>query len=256
VTSWQRRCIAPPGSCRLSRHRPRSACITDAGFPLFNIRYEGRRTVMAVTTASQAGAPTVEVAAGELGGTKLGRHRPLWYTVLGLVIPTAAFFMAWGMHGSNSSTYRIDSQWSALTGLFILALAIERALEPFSRKLGPDTTKLKAERDKKPKVLGSPAADHEKRNAADSQSAVEMSRRLTAVVTWGVATGLAFLLCAQLNITLLQAVRANGSGQPPFWADLLVTGLVVGAGTKPLHDLVSNIERGKDDKEGPAAGRR
>jgi hypothetical protein len=24
--------------------------------------------------------------------------------------------------------------------------------------------------------------------------------------------------------------RANGSGQPPFWADLLVTGLVVGAG--------------------------
>ncbi len=67
----------------------------------------------------------------------------------------------------------------------------------------------------------------------------------------GVATGLAFLLCAQLNITLLQAVRANGSGQPPFWADLLVTGLVIGAGTKPLHDLVSNIERGTDDKKGP-----
>jgi len=72
-------------------------------------------------------------------------------------------------------------------------------------------------------------------------------RRLTAVVTWGVATGLAFLLCAQLNITLLQAVRANGSGAPPFWADLLVTRLVVGAGAKPRHDLVSNIERGKHD---------
>jgi len=46
----------------------------------------------------------------------------------------------------------------------------------------------------------------------------------------------------------MQAVRANGSGQPPFWADLLVTGLVVGAGTKPLHDLVANIERGKSGK--------
>ena len=32
-----------------------------------------------------------------------------------------------------------------------------------------------------------------------------MSRWLTGIVTWGVATGLAFLLCAQLNITLLQA---------------------------------------------------
>ena len=31
-------------------------------------------------------------------------------------------------------------------------------------------------------------------------------------------------------------------------ADLLVTGLVVGAGTKPLHDLVANIERGKNSK--------
>jgi len=213
---------------------------------------------MALMTASQTGAPAVEVPSGELGGTKLGGHRALWYTVLGLGIPASAFFMAWGLHGSNSSTYRIDSQWSALTGLFILALAIERALEPFSRKLGPDTTKLRAERDRKLKALASPPADDEKENAVDSESAVEMSRRLTAVVTWGVATGLGFLFCAQLNITLLQTVRANGSGQPPFWADLLVTGLVVGAGTKPLHDLVSNIERGKDDKKDPpqAGGRR
>jgi len=78
---------------------------------------------------------------------------------------------------------------------------------------------------------------------------------LTAVVTWGVATGLAFLLCAQLNLTLLQAVRANGSGQRPFGADLLVTGLVVGAGTKPLHDLVSNIEQGKYAKQDAAPTR-
>ncbi len=74
----------------------------------------------------------------------------------------------------------------------------------------------------------------------------------------GDGSWLPLLFCAQLNITLLQTVRANDSGQPPFWADLLVTGLVVGAGTKPLHDLVSNIERGKDDKKDPpqAGGRR
>ncbi len=66
---------------------------------------------MALRTVSHTGARTVEVAAEEGGGTKLGRHRPLWYTVLGLGIPAAAFFMAWGLHGSNSSTYRIDGQW-------------------------------------------------------------------------------------------------------------------------------------------------
>ena len=52
-----------------------------------------------------------------------------------------------------------------------------------------------------------------------------------------------------------QAVRANGSGQPPFWGDLLVTGLVVGAGTKPLHDLVSNIEHGKNAKLDPPSAK-
>ena len=203
---------------------------------------------MAVMTASQASAPAVEVPAGERRGTRRGGREQLWYTALGLGIPTASFLIAWGLHGSTASTYRIDSQWSALTGLFILALAIERALEPFSRKLGPDTTKRKEAKDR---VLASARPDDTKEIAVECRLAVEMCRRLTAVVTWGVATGLAFLLCAQLNITLMQAVRANGSGAPPFWADLLVTGLVVGAGTKPLHDLVSHIERGK---QGPSPG--
>lgn len=200
----------------------------------------------AVAAPSQIRALPGEVRAGELDCMKPGRHEQFWYTVLGLGLAASAYSAAWGLHGNSSSTYRIDNQWSALTGLFILALAIERALEPFSRKLGPDTTKRKVKRDE---ALACPAAADQKDSTVEFQSAIEMSRRLTAVVTWGVATGLAFLLCAKLNITLMQAVRANGSGQPPFWADLLVTGLVVGAGTKPLHDLVCSFERGRNSKQ-------
>jgi hypothetical protein len=187
---------------------------------------------MATMTAPPTSTPAAEVAGRKrCDDTPREReHEQLWYTVLGLGIPAASFLVAWRLHGSTASTYRIDSQWSAFTGLFILALAIERALEPFSAKLGPD----KARR--------------------TSRSEVEMCRRLTAVVIWGVATGFGFLLCAALNITLLQAVRSNGSGQPPFWADLLVTGLVVGAGTKPLHDLVCSIERSKQARQNPPPG--
>ena len=170
-------------------------------------------------------------ATGKSDSMMPGTGQQIGYTVLGVGLAATAFFIAWALHGSRSSTYRIDNQWSALTGLFVLALAIERALEPFSRKLGPDTTNAKDRRDGPDRKLS---------------SAIEMRRRLTAVVTWGVATGLSFLLCAKLNITLMEAVAANGSGQPPFWADLLVTGLVVGAGTKPLYDLLTNIERQQD----------
>jgi hypothetical protein len=31
----------------------------------------------------------------------------------------------------------------------------------------------------------------------------------------------------------------------PLWMDIAVTGLAVGAGTKPLHDLISKIEKSK-----------
>src|SRR5215470_13525725 len=200
----------------------------------------------AVVAPSPIRTLRAEVPTEELDIRPGGRQQFL-YTGLGVGLAVGAFVAAWGLHGSASSTYRIDNQWSALTGLFILALAIERALEPFSRKLGPDTTKLKAQRDE---VLAGQRAAGQKDRVPEFQDAIDIKRRLTAVVTWGVATGLGFLLCAVLNITLLQAVRASGSGQPPFWADLLVTGLVVGAGTKPLHDLVSNIERGRRGKQG------
>jgi len=199
---------------------------------------------MAVLTAGRTGTPAVETPARDQGGTRPGKYQQVWYTVLALGIASAAFAGAWRLHGNTASTYRIGSQWGAFTGLFILALAIERALEPFSRKLGPDTTKR---RDTQARTLAGAQADDTDEIAVECQLAVDMCRRLTAVVTWGLATGLAFLLCAQLNITLMQAIRASGSGAPPFWADLLVTGLVVGAGTKPLHDLVSSIERVKQD---------
>jgi hypothetical protein len=204
---------------------------------------------MAVLTAGRTGIPAVEAPAGDRGGMRPGQREQVWYTALALGVAVAAFLAAWGLHGNAASSYRIDNQWSAFTGLFILALAIERALEPFSRKLGPDTSKRTEARDR---ALASALADEVREIAVECQLAVDMCRRLTAVVTWGVATGLAFLLCAQLNITLMQAVRANGSGAPPFWADLLVTGLVVGAGTKPLHDLVANIEHARQD---PSPGR-
>ena len=68
------------------------------------------------------------------------------------------------------------------------------------------------------------------------------SKRNTVVVTWGLASGLGCLACAVLGVGLLTAVMRAGSSTPPPALDVLVSGLVVGAGTKPLHDLISNIQ--------------
>jgi hypothetical protein len=192
--------------------------------------------------AGPAGAPAVGAPAGHRDGMNPGEGEQLKSIFVALGFASACLTVAWLWHRNTPSAYRVGSQWGAFAGLFILALAIERALEPFSRWLGPDTTMRK---DKRDKALVSARPDDMENITMEYQPAVDMCRRLTAIVTWGVATGLAFLLCALLNITLMQAISASGSGEPPFTADLLVTGLVVGAGTKPLHDLVSNIKDSK-----------
>jgi hypothetical protein len=211
---------------------------------------------MALLDVSEPSLPVVVAATDELGGGRFGSTKAFGYTALGVAVALAAFLVALGIHGNGPSTYRIDSQWSAFAGLFIMALGIERGLEPFSSKLGPDTDKLQAERDKMLEDMNRATESGDKagkeKKVAGAQSAVQMGRQLTAVVIWGVATAAGFLLCAALNITLLQAVRAENSGQPPFWADLLLSGLVVGAGTKPLHDLISNLEKKKEVNKDPA----
>jgi hypothetical protein len=37
----------------------------------------------------------------------------------------------------------------------------------------------------------------------------------------------------------------------PAWVDALVTGLVVGSGTKPLHDVLSRVQKTKEKAEDP-----
>ena len=192
--------------------------------------------VIGVDGAAVATAPTASHRAAE-------RTRRSIVASFGVVL--VAYVAVLELHGTAPSTYRIASEWSALAGVFIIALAIERALEPFTKYLGPDTDVLEQRRNE---ALVNGNADDKAARQADLQR----GRELTAIVVWGAATALGFVLSSALNITLLQAIRADGSGQPPFWADLLVTGLVVGAGTKPLHDLVTNLQKSKDSKHDPA----
>lgn len=59
---------------------------------------------------------------------------------------------------------------------------------------------------------------------------------------------------AGLKILLLSAIvdTAKG-GTPSVGLDLLVTGVAVGAGTKPLHDLVSSLQKSSQAKSDAAA---
>jgi hypothetical protein len=68
------------------------------------------------------------------------------------------------------------------------------------------------------------------------------------VLLFGTSALLAMLMSGFLKARLLQTVGVKGS---VTWLDVVVTGLVVGAGTKPLHDLISNLSASKETKQKP-----
>jgi hypothetical protein len=103
--------------------------------------------------------------------------------------------------------------------------------------------------------------------AAAAQAELDQRRADKAVAYWALASILGLLLSATLGIYLLHIVglRSDGLATDGTWAagilsatgirhalDLLVTGLAIGGGTKPLHDLISNLQAAKISKKDPS----
>ena len=125
---------------------------------------------------------------------------------------------------TTSLSLRVDSGWEAYAGLVLLAFAVERVVQPFSDLLG-DT----------------PDAEEQK-NAA----LVKAAKKNTAIVTWAFASALGFIVSTALKAGVMSTIA---QAPPNRWVDIAVTGLILGAGSKPVHDALSQIQSTKDAKE-------
>jgi hypothetical protein len=146
---------------------------------------------------------------------------------------------------AHHPTVTVVAGVSTFAPLYIFSQSIERVLEPFSTMLGraggaskPGAVKARDQA----VVEGDPA------EAAKWQRIVDQIRRNTAVITWGVASLLGMLASGAFGILLLQMVGFEDV--PAFW-DIAVTGIAIGSGTKPLHDLISNLQKAKENREDP-----
>lgn len=170
-----------------------------------------------------------------VGGTRLtlsGRRvlntcKAYWYFVGGVglvmvgVVVSTAVANQW-----NIQPYQLKDGISLFALLFIMAQALERLMEPFTEFVPhqekPDEEAIKAD----------PALKNQ----------VKEMERQRAVFIWGVTSLLAMLASAYLGVFLLRTIGATAV---PLWVDIAITGLAVGAGTKPLHDLIQRIETSK-----------
>jgi len=189
-----------------------------------------------VTSEATAAAIGDEVDQALLGGSPSLPALISAFAILGV-----GAWIAWVVYHSGRPSFFVpSSSYVPFAGLFVLAFAIERLLEPFTGMIGnPDAVKAQTAAAKTLAVRsGTPEATDAAKATAKSAANNRASR---AVVLWAVASVVAMVVSAALGFFLLRSVDSTATS-PNRFLDLIITGLVVGAGTKPLHDLVSRVQ--------------
>jgi hypothetical protein len=164
-----------------------------------------------------------------------------WAATTALGLAAVGALGAWNINQAMQPTpFQIGDTMSTFGALFVFSAAVERVLEPLSRWLPGRSAQDLYERAVADSENGVPGA---MQAAARYKADVDSARATRGLLMWGIATLVATLLSAGAGFYLLRmlAVEPGWNGIAP-WTDALVTGLVVGSGTKPLHDLVTRFQ--------------
>jgi hypothetical protein len=144
----------------------------------------------------------------------------------------------WGTH---ADPFKIANQTSVYAGLVVFAGAVERILEPFSNLFPGTRARSEYESTVAAMVNGHPATSL--RDVAAAQARVDRSISDRTVLLRGVATAIAAIVSAASGFYLLHMIAApDWVTNIPRWVDALITGLIVGTSTKPLHDLINRAQ--------------
>ena len=173
---------------------------------------------------------------------------------------------------TNPRALVIPAGISVFALFYAVTQSTERLLEPFA-SLWDTTLPHRQARDQSMaiaenmSIVGEPAAATEHlRTAAEQQAKLDQQRSNRAVIYWAAASVLGLLLAGVLGLYLLHVVGLRDDLVGPdgrlagsWWSgagvrhllDLLITGLAIGGGTKPLHDLIQNVQEAKNGRKDP-----
>jgi hypothetical protein len=95
----------------------------------------------------------------------------------------------------------------------------------------------------KPNVTSAEMKDHGD-GAAEAVSKLRMRKSERAIAFWAISTSIAMVFAAISGVFFLRVVSSSTTTNR--FVDLLLTGLIVGAGTNPTHDVISMLEASKN----------
>jgi hypothetical protein len=145
--------------------------------------------------------------------------------------------------------------------LYILAQTIERVVEPLTKYVStknPDAHTYSGEKTTVPGArvrknvaihnVNQALVAQDAQLAANWQAVVDRIRKNTSVIAWTLASVLGMLLCGLFGLFMLRLVGLAGVPTP---VDIVITGVAIGSGTGPLHDLITNVQTSKAQKQDP-----
>jgi len=145
------------------------------------------------------------------------------------------------------TTIGIAKNYVPYAGVVASAAALERLLEPLSQVLMPTTaakttaaqSKTAAQADAANAQTTAADVQPKVEKAASDQADVEALRNNRAVLFWAIASVCGLGISGGFGLFLLQSIA---TGHVNSFLDLAVTGLTIGAGTKPTHDLITSLQ--------------
>jgi hypothetical protein len=137
---------------------------------------------------------------------------------------------------------------SAFAVAYLMAQVIERAVEPLSEK--------KVQGDSTAKLFGDTDQIKALRNLGDKRTTqqkeeLEKWNAKRAIAIWGVTSFLGIFLCFftvglfDIVGVTFQPVAIAGRTITGHTFDSILSGMIVGGGTKSLHDLIGYLQAGK-----------
>lgn len=185
-----------------------------------------------------------------------------------ILVAVGGAIALWLSH-RHEVTIEVTEGFAAFAVVYIVAQGVERFIQPLTHLLGKPQEK-KAAKGELAVANGNrtlalmeedgPRATIEEGKAIGARKALDVIQAERAVLFWAIATFVALVACGALDLGLIGGVAdvtgAGDTDEAPQWfrdVDVLVTGVVIGAGTKPLHDLIDLIQS-KKEKADPAAG--
>lgn len=178
----------------------------------------------------------------------------LWKPIVAIGAIAAVAFVMWFAYADwiKPGVIQLKASYVPFAGIVVVAAALERLLEPLSDVLLPRDSQSQAapkQQAAQTKAAARAAAEDPGQNAAQVKPLVDEAAKKQAAVDarpidrvilfWVIASACGLILAGSFGFFLLQPVASSHVNRV---LDLVVTGLAIGAGTKPLHDLITSIQ--------------